>query len=238
MLKDRRPFYVFDDYQNGTWTILFERAMPRVRRRASRLYLEGQRNLGLTPEHIPNFEQMNEWFKENVGWELVSTDVQYSDGQTWFEHLVRREFLITEYIRERDSLDYTPLPDIFHDAFGHLPWMSHRWYADLVLDFARVMLAADPEDRPGLGSIWWYTIEFGLIREDGEVKAFGAGLMSSYEEIEVAFSDRVERLPFDPQTIAPVKPSPHELHKKLWILDSVEQLEDFVAQQKEKYGIR
>src|SRR5690606_2389417 len=142
-------------------------------------------------------------------WELVSTDVQYSDGQTWFEHLVRKEFLITEYIRDQSSLDYTPLPDIYHDAFVHLPLMAHRHYADLVYRYAQLMLACRKEDRKPLGSIWWYTIEFGIIKEDDELKAFGAGLMSSYEELEVAFSDRVERLPFDPATIGPVAPSPH-----------------------------
>lgn len=223
----RRPFKVFSAEESEIWKLLFERQFPRVKDRACRIYLEGHDILNYTSDRIPDFAEVNEQYKK-IGWELLSTDVQYSDGQSWFEHLVKREFLITEYIRDMDTLDYTPLPDIWHDAFGHLPLMTNRRYADLVHKYAEVMLAASPEQRKPLGSIWWYTIEFGFIMEEGQLKAFGAGLMSSYEEIEIAYSDRMQRLPFDPETIGPVAPSPHEIHKTLWILDSFEQLEEFV----------
>jgi len=227
----KRPFYQWDETEHKTWGMLYERAWPRVVRRACRMYHEGHKRMGMNAQRLPDFAVLDVLYQQRVGWELVSTPVQYSDGQDWFEHLIKKQFLITEYIRERDSLDYTPLPDIFHDAFGHLPFMMHQRYANLVLDYARLMLLADVESRPALGSIWWYTIEFGLIKEDGEIKAFGAGLMSSYEEIETAFSDRVKRSPFNPAEMGQVKPSPHEIHKQLWILDSFDQLETFVKQQ-------
>ncbi len=231
----KRPFYTFTEYQHETWKILYERAMPRVQKRACRLYLEGQQIMGMTGQHIPDFEQLDTQYQTRVGWELVSTPIQYSDGQSWFEHLVKKNFLVTEYIRERDSLDYTPLPDIFHDAFGHLPLMIHPRYADLVLAYANLMLLVDGQARQALGSIWWYTIEFGLIKENGEVKAFGAGLMSSYKEIETAFSGDVKCSPFNPDEMGIVKPSPHEIHQQLWILESFEQLEEFVHQQLARY---
>ncbi len=234
----KRPFYHFNEAQDETWRIMFERQYPRAERRACKFWRAGVQTLGLSAARIPDFERLNPVFREATGgWDLISTDVQYSDGQTWFEHLVRKEFLVTEYIRERDSLDYTPLPDIYHDAFGHLPLMANRVYAELVHRYAQLMLACSKEDRPALGSIWWYTIEFGIIKEDGELKAFGAGLMSSYEELEVAFGDRVERLPFDPATIGPVAPSPHYIHKKLWILESFAQLQEFVESECRKRGI-
>jgi phenylalanine-4-hydroxylase len=136
--------------------------------------------------------------------------------------------MITEYIRDKSDLDYTPLPDVWHDTFGHLPLMLNQRYAHLVYDFAHKMLKYSKEERKGMGSIWWYTIEFGLIREEGEIKILGAGLASSYGESVHALSGAVDLRPFDPDYIATIKPSPHEFHKELFILDSFEQFEDFV----------
>jgi phenylalanine-4-hydroxylase len=227
----RRPFKKWSAAENEVWKILFERQFPNVQKYACQRYFEGHKLLGLTPDHLPDFNELNERFQELVGWELVSTDVQYSSGQDWFEHLVKREFLVTEYIRERDSLDYTPLPDIWHDTFGHLPMLAHKDYADLVYDYAQVMVRLSKEERKGLGSIWWYTIEFGMIRENNDLKAFGAGLFSSHDEIQIAFTDKMRKLPFDPETIAPVAPSPHHIHDTLWTLDSFDQLKGFVQDQ-------
>jgi phenylalanine-4-hydroxylase len=234
---EKRPFYSFTDYESETWRILFERMWHKVEARACEMYLNGHRLLNLTAARIPDFAVLDKRFRQLTGWELVSTNVQYSDGQTWFEHLIRREFLITEYIRERDTLDYTPLPDIFHDAFGHLPMQINQRYADLVEQYAHLMLECPKERRAALGSIWWYTIEFGFIKERGELKTFGTGLMSSYGEYDEALSDRVERRPFDPEDIAKHKPSPHEMHKILWVMEDFEQLEEFVATQRQKYSI-
>jgi phenylalanine-4-hydroxylase len=186
---------------------------------------------------VPNSERLDRLFQERIGWELISTDVQYSDGQSWFEHLVKRKFLITEYIREKESLDYTPLPDIFHDAFGHLPMHINGRYAALTREYAHLMLECPQDVRPGLGSIWWYTIEFGFIKEADEIKAFGTGLMSSYGEFDLAFSDKMIRRPFNPVDIAQHKPSPHEMHKILWVMEDFDQLEEFVAQQRQQLRV-
>lgn len=235
---DKRPFYTFNNEQNATWQIMFERMWPKVEARGCAQYLEGHSLLSLSAPRIPDFNALDVVFQQHIGWELVSTNVQYSDGQSWFEHLKRRQFLITEYIRDQASIDYTPLPDIFHDAFGHLPMQINQRYADLTEAYARLMLECPPEARKGLGSIWWYTIEFGFIKECGELKTFGTGLMSSYAEYDLAFSDGMERRPFDPADIAPHAPSPHAMHKILWVLEDFDQLEEFVARERQKYNIR
>lgn len=234
----KRPFYEWNDDQNEIWNLLYTRQWPRIKERTCAWYQQGHEALGLTAERIPEGAELDRIFQERTGWELVSTDVQYSDGQSWFEHLTERQFLITEYIREKDSLDYTPLPDIFHDAFGHLPMQVNKRYADLTESYAHLMLDCPPDMRPGLGSIWWYTIEFGLIKEGGEIKAFGTGLMSSYGEFDLAFSDKMERRPFNPVDIAQHKPSPHEMHKILWVMEDFEQLEEFVEQQRQLIQVR
>lgn len=234
----KRPFFKFSDYQSETWSLLYSKQMPAVQKHACKLWLEGLDLLNLKEASIPDFYRMNDRFKELVDWELVSTDVQFSDGQDWFEHLARKQFLITEYIREREDLDYTPMPDIWHDAFGHLPLMAHQRYADYVQKFAEYALLFSKEDRKSLGSMWWYTIEFGFMIEDGEMKAFGAGLMSSPGEMAHAISGAVEKVPYSLDEFEKIDPSPRKMHDKLFILESFEQLEQSVVDWAEKYQDR
>lgn len=228
-MLERRPFFTFAEKDHEVWRALYTRQHPHVLEYASEAhYLSGLTNLNITADRIPDFEKMNVTLQERTGWELFSTEEVYSDGQTWFEHLCQKQFLISEYIRDMADLDYTPLPDIFHDAFGHLPLMSNKRYADLVHRWSFAMLDTTGEARRKLGSIWWYTIEFGLIEEDGKIKSFGAGLASSFGELKHALSGAVKLSPFDPDAAGAVAPSPHEFHKELWILESFEQLESFL----------
>ena len=236
MIRERRPFKVFSDFESATWQMLYEKQFPQVQQHASQLWLEGIDLLNLAPQRIPDFDELSERLQALVGWEMVSTDVIFSDGQDWFEHLARRQFLITEYIRERKDLDYTPLPDIWHDTFGHLPWMANPRYADYIERFAHHALKFSKQERKSLGSMWWYTIEFGFMMEHGEMKAFGAGLMSSPGELMNALSDNVQKIPYSLEAFEQIDPSPHEMHKKLFVLDSFDQLEQSVEDWVAKYG--
>jgi phenylalanine-4-hydroxylase len=224
----KRPFFQFDDTAHQTWRRLWEHQWPLAQRYASQLWLDGVDQIGLTGDGIPDFQTMDQVLQDLVGWELVSTDVQFSDGQEWFEHLAERKFLITEYIRDQSDLDYTPLPDIWHDAFGHLPFMANQRYADYIEHFAHHALKFTKEQRKSLGSLWWYTIEFGFMMEQGEMKSFGTGLLSSHGEIQKAYSDAVEKVPYSLAAFEEIDPSPHAMHHKLFILQDMEQLEQSV----------
>lgn len=219
-----RPFKQFSPAEDEIWRIMYERQLPQVERHGTRLWLDGAQMLGLQPERIPDFARLSERLQELVDWKLVSTDIQYSDGQDWFEALARREFLVTEYIRDRDSVDYTPLPDIFHDAFGHLPFMAHRRYADYLQRFGQEAIKFKKDERRSLGSLWWYSIEFGFTWEDGVLKALGAGLMSSYGELQRALTDEVQRVPYSLDAFERIDPSPHRMHGTLFIFESLDQV--------------
>jgi phenylalanine-4-hydroxylase len=230
-----RPFKGFSPKEDQIWQKLWSKQIDNVQKHAHSMWLEGLDKLHLTGDRVPDFNRLNECLKDLVGWELVSTDVIFSSGQDWFEHLARRQFLITEYIREEKDLDYTPLPDIWHDTFGHLPLMTNLRYADYIERFAHHALKFTVEERKSLGSMWWYTIEFGWMMENGVMKAFGAGLMSSPGELLHALSDEVEKVPYSLQAFEEISPSPHEMHRKLFVLDSMEQLERSVEDWVEKY---
>jgi phenylalanine-4-hydroxylase len=233
----KRPFFKFDAKADETWRMLYAKQAPECQKNACKIWLDGVDKIGLTADRVPDFEAMDKRFQELVGWELVSTDVQFSDGQEWFEHLAERKFLITEYIREQKDLDYTPLPDIWHDTFGHLPLMANQRYADYVQEFAKYALQFTKEERKSLGSLWWYTIEFGFMIENGERKCFGAGLMSSYGEMKRALTEAVQKAPYSLDAFEQIDPSPHRMHDMLFVLDSMEQLEqsvvDWVAKRRE-----
>ncbi len=232
----QRPFFTFSDQAHETWRLLYDRQAKLAHQHACQMWVDGVEIIGLAGDRIPDFEAMSKLFQERVGWELVSTDVQFSDGQDWFEHLADRKFLITEYIRDVVDLDYTPLPDIWHDAFGHLPFLAHQRYADYLQRFAKHALKFTKEQRKSLGSMWWYTIEFGFIREGDGLKALGAGLMSSHGEMKKALSEETEKVPYSLEAFEAISPSPHEMHKKLFILDHFEQVEQAVEDWVAKYA--
>jgi phenylalanine-4-hydroxylase len=233
---DRRPFKHFSADEDHVWQMLWDKQITNVRQHASKIWLAGLDKLGLTRDRVPDFDQLNQRMQKLVRWELVSTDVVFSSGQDWFEHLARRQFLITEYIREPEVLDYTPLPDIWHDTFGHLPLMADQRYADYVHRFGQHAIRFTPEERKSLGSMWWYTIEFGFMMENDDMKAFGAGLMSSPGELRHALSDEVEKVPYSLEAFEQISPSPHEMHQKLFVLDSMDQLERSVEDWVTKYA--
>lgn len=232
----KRAFFTFPEQAHQTWRMLCDRQWDLAHQHACKMWVDGVEIIGLSHDHIPDFEAMSNLFQERVGWELVSTDVQFSDGQDWFEHLYDRKFLITEYIRDVEDLDYTPLPDIWHDAFGHLPFLAHQRYADYLQRFAGYALQFSKEERKSLGSMWWYMIEFGLMREGDGLKALGAGLMSSHAEMNSAFSDVPQKLPYSLEAFEAISPSPHEMHKTFFIVDDFGQVERAVDDWVAKYG--
>ena len=102
----------------------------------------------------------------------------------FFEMLAARQFPTTTWLRNRDSLEYTPEPDIFHDVFGHVPMHAHPVFADFLQQYGKVCAAlrADKDKLERMGRLFWFTVEFGVIRQNGEIKLYGSGLISSHGE--------------------------------------------------------
>lgn len=223
-----RPFKTWSEDEQATWTLLASRQLKQARDKVSKRFFDGFSQLELTTDHLPDFQQVAMRLEKLIGWKLVSTNLDFADGQTWFELLTRKEFIVTEYIRDKGSLDYTPKPDMFHDLFGHLPYLMDDQLRRIILRFAELMLTASLEDRKKLGHIWWYTIEFGLVKEAREIKAFGAGLTSSFGELQKVFANLDQVLPFDPKQISQTAESPTKFHDKYFVLESFDQLEEFI----------
>jgi len=174
------------------WAALYARQLPLVEAFACRDYLEGLKRLPLPAYRVPALEEINTVITPATGWRTVRTAVRYTDAVPWYQRFARREFLVTDYMRAWDELEFTPEPDMFHDIFGHLPFLALPRYAELEELFAPAFLAANDAERENIKRLAWFSTEFGLIREDGRLKAFGAGLISGGAELLNAVEGRAQ----------------------------------------------
>ncbi|PSQ79030.1 MAG: phenylalanine 4-monooxygenase [Bacteroidetes bacterium QS_1_63_11] len=216
------PDYPEEDHE--TWQILVERQMGQLPGRACEAYMRGQEVLQLEADRIPDLANLSRRLNEETGWTVANVPGLIHE-KDFFSLLSQRKFPSTNYVRGRDELDYTPAPDCFHDIFGHMPMLTQPDFADFYQLYGRAAQNAEGADRPRLERFHWFTVEFGLIQEQGEKRIFGAGIVSSNEEVMHARSDEVTLHPFDPEHI--VEKDDYEvynLQEELFVLDSFEQL--------------
>lgn len=190
-----------DDEADAVWRELWRRQWPQVERWASALYLEGAAILRLPADRVPALAEVDAIITPRTGWRTRRTTVRYSDALPWYRHFARREFLVTDYMRDWTELEFTPEPDMFHDIFGHLPFLAVPRYTRVLEMFAPAFLAAGATTREEIKRLAWFSTEFGLLREDGERKALGAGLLSSVEELTNVMGGGVEIRPFTVENV-------------------------------------
>ena len=214
----------FAPEQHAIWAELYRRQVPKVRKHASALYLEGFDQLELPADAIPNLDHLNSKIPAATGWTVVRTDVRFTDADEWYQFFDRKEFLIINYMRSREELDWTPEPDMFHDIFGHLPFFMLPAYAALQEMFAPAYLAADSdEEKEDIKRLAWYSTEFGMIEEDGELKVFGTGLMSGGDEFTNAAEGKLVYQPFTLDNVLGVDKVMYEQHDHLYVIESLDQ---------------
>jgi phenylalanine-4-hydroxylase len=229
-LSEAAPFIIQQDYaaytdeQHRVWAELVGRMLPEIERHAARAYLEGFEIIGLKRDRLPDLAAISARLAPRTSW--TSTPVSgFLPTPAFFEMLASRLFPTTTWLRSKDSLEYTPEPDIFHDVFGHVPMHAHAVFADFLAHYGRV--CAGIEDAgvlEKLGRLFWYTVEFGLIRERGEIKVYGSGLISSHGECRNVIEGRcaVHNFSLDEVLHTPVKVD--ELHKLLFAVSSFDQV--------------
>ncbi len=217
----------FTEEQHGIWRDLYARQAPQVQKYACREYLEGSQNLQLPPDHIPSVPWINERITPRTGWKTLRTTVRYSDAVQWYKHFAAKEFLVTDYVRSRDEIDFTPEPDMFHDVYGHLPYFTLPRYVEIQELFAPAFHASkSDEQRENIKRLAWFSTEFGLIREDGELKVFGTGLISSKAEMEHVLAGKTPLMPFKVETIVNFEKAIWSFNEQLFVFDSLQALKE------------
>lgn len=223
--------------QHSVWGLLYERRMGALRRSGSRLFLEGADRIGLRPDRVPDLQDVNARLGARTGWAAIPVS-GFLPAREFFVCLSQRRFPTTVTVRPRSQLDYLPEPDIFHDVFGHVPLHAHPVFADFLQRFGRAASAAVSEEQvQGMARLFWFTVEFGLIREGNETKVYGSGLISSHGDAANALGPNCDRRPF---ALDAVLAQPFEIdhfQDVLFTVDSFEQLFAAVAEAERRLGL-
>ncbi len=220
------PDYSEEDH--NTWAALCKRQSALVADCACRLFLEGFPRLQLDALRLPDPNVYSERLRKLTGWTLGDAQNEYLGPTEWFEHLLECRFPVTNYIRRPHELEFTPLPDLFHEYFGHLAFFTDQYFADTAQMFGQLNVHADERQRLEISRLWWFTTEFGLIREAGASKIFGAGLLSSIGELAFALKPDTPKFPFDIRRVAETPSAVYTFHTHYFILDDYEHVRRIV----------
>ena len=189
----------YTETDQWVWNTLFSRQVTNLEKFGSLSYLNCLTGMNdvLNDSSIPDFSKVSRWFQSNTGWqiEVVPGLIPVED---FFQLLSQKKFCSSTWLRSPESLDYLEEPDMFHDIFGHIPLLSHPVFSKFIYEFGKlgVKYTGNPEAVEALRRLYWFTIEFGLIKET-EIKVYGAGIISSYGETQTSVSTVVKHSEFD-----------------------------------------
>lgn len=210
---------------HATWDKLFQRQSAMLPGRAAPEFLAGLDILRLSRPGIPDFEELSDRLGKATGWQVVAVPGLVPDA-IFFEHLANRRFVAGRFIRRPDQLDYLQEPDVFHDVFGHVPMLADPVFADYMQAYGEGGLRSlrfGSLDK--LARLYWYTVEFGLIRREEGLRIYGAGIVSSRGESHFALEDASpNRIGFDLERVMRTPYRIDDYQQTYFVIDSFEQL--------------
>jgi len=224
-----QEWHRYSPEQHAVWGLLYARRMATLRDTASRVFLEGAATIGLEKDHVPDIARINARLRPLTGWCAIPVN-GFLPAAQFFQCLAVRRFPTTVTVRSRDAIDYVPEPDIFHDVFGHVPLHANPVFAAVLQRLGELGSAARSESAlREVTRLFWFTVEFGLVREGGGTRIYGSGLISSHGDAAKALGPDCERRPFRLQQVLAQPFEIDDLQPVLFVLDSFEQLFDAVA---------
>lgn len=232
-LNQEYEHYTAEDSQ--VWKHLFERQMRNLPGKASRVFLEGLGTVEFTASKIPYLEDTSEILKQETNWQIEIVPGLIPNRE-FFKLMSKKRFCSSTWLRSMEQLDYLEEPDMFHDAFGHIPLLTHQAICDFLLEISRIACEYIDYDAvlEAMARLYWYTIEFGLIRESEGLRIYGAGILSSRGETNYAlFSDQPKRVPYDIKTILHTPYINDRFQEKYFILESFDELSHSMTQLEE-----
>ena len=241
-----QPYELYSEANHEAWAKLFARMEERWRRYANPRFLQGIDSLCLDPSRVPKLEDVNRFLSPLTGFKAKAVS-GYIPSFLFFDSLRNREFPTTITIRDGATLDYLPEPDIFHDIAGHVPMHTDRAFADTLVRFgdcahtAAEIVAGIPDEKEkirrvtnifkAMARFFWFTIEFGLMRGNGDLRVYGSGLLSSYGEIAHSVdSPEVQRYPIQLEWVINQYFEIDHYQPLLFIVDSFDHLFELVGE--------
>lgn len=222
-----QPWDTYSATDHAVWARLFERQRSVLPGRACEEFLLAQDALGMTPDAIPRFADLNTVLGRATGWQLIGVEGLLPE-LTFFEHLANRRFPVTWWIRSPEQIDYIAEPDLFHDLFGHVPLLMIPAFADYMQAYGRGGVKAHgigAEALTALTRLYWYTVEFGLIETAAGLRIYGSGILSSKgESIHCLESAAPNRIGFDLERIMRTRYRIDTFQKTYFVIRSFAQL--------------
>jgi phenylalanine-4-hydroxylase len=211
--------------EHAVWDTLFARQANMLPDRVVPEFMDGLNILRMSKPGIPDFKELSERLMAATGWRVVAVSGLVPD-EVFFDHLANRRFVAGRFIRTPDQLDYLQEPDVFHDVFGHVPLLTQPVFADYMQAYGEGGLrAAGKGVLDHLARLYWYTVEFGLIRTGNDLKLYGAGIVSSYGESLFALDDpSPNRIGFDLERVMRTRYKIDDYQQSYFVLDSFEKL--------------
>ncbi len=215
----------YTEQEHAMWDMLFARQSAMLPGRVVPEFMEGLDILRMSKPGIPDFEELSARLMAATGWSVVAVPGLVPD-EVFFHHLANRRFVAGRFIRTPEQLDYLQEPDVFHDVFGHVPLLAQPVFADYMQAYGEGGLrAAGKGVLHHLARLYWYTVEFGLIRRGTDLKLYGAGIVSSYGESQFALDDpSPNRLGFNLPRVMRTNYKIDDFQRSYFVIDSFEQL--------------
>lgn len=211
--------------QHETWRTLFDQQSAALDGYACRSFLEGLEILRKLKPGVPDFAELNALLKPASGWEVVAVP-GWIPNEPFFEHLANKRFPAANFVRPPEQIAYSEEPDMFHDIFGHIPMLTDPAFSDFLIAYGQAGLRAEKLGAADyLGRLWLYTVEFGLVVEDGELRAFGGGLMSSLAEtVSALTSPEPKRIWLDIERVMRTRYNFDEFQQTYFVVEGFEAL--------------
>lgn len=197
---DENGFIHYPEEEHKIWGELFNRQIKLIDGKACDEYMDGIAKLGLTPDRIPQLEDVNQVLRKETGWEVAWVPALIS-FEKFFNLLANKKFPCATFIRTREEMDYLQEPDVFHEIFGHCALLTNPYFAEFTHTYGKLGAAADKQYHVWLARLYWFTVEFGLMDTAQGTRIYGGGILSSIGESQYALSDQPEVRDFDIMTV-------------------------------------
>ena len=228
--------YTREDYK--VWEILFNKRLENLQGIVAEEFLVALDDLNFKAEKIPNFVEINNILKNRTGWS-IKTVPNISPPEEFFSFLSMKKFTATCWLRSIDQIDYLEEPDMFHDAFAHVPLLSNKDYTDFFKEMGEIAMSVieDPKKLEKLQRIYWFTIEFGLIKKNNDFRIYGAGIISSNEESKNALSKKSKKCEFDVKKVMNHSFRIDIVQDTYYYINSFDQLTSSIAEIRDDFQI-
>lgn len=222
-MQQKYEQYTEEDFQ--VWKILFDRQMENLPGRATNEFLEGIKRINFTADKIPDFSETNPLLKSITDWELAVVPGIVDDA-IFFQLMANKKFPASTWLRKMSELDYLEEPDMFHDVFAHVPLLTNQAFVDFLQELSKIGLEYIDNKWAIelLSRIYWFTVEFGLIREADGLRIYGAGILSSAGETIYSLSDKPKHFEYNVEQILQTSYRKDIFQDRYFIAESYEQL--------------